>query len=142
MAPEQCQGRDVQASADIYSLSVIVYQMFCGCLPFEARTLAELLHKQIAELPTPPAVRDPGISKRVSEAILSGLAKAPEDRPPSAAAFAARLRGSTEAELKLLADGKVVANNYGNSFFPLLLACFVPYIPIMAGLYLAMRSAC
>jgi len=140
MAPEQCQGRDVQASADIYSLSVIVYQMFCGCLPFEARALAELLHKQIAELPTPPAVRDPGISKRVSEAILSGLAKAPEDRPPSAAAFAARLRGSTEAELKLLADGKGVASNYGNSFFPLLLACFVPYIPIMAGLYLAMRT--
>jgi serine/threonine protein kinase len=140
MAPEQCQGRDVRASADIYSLSVIVYQMFCGCLPFGAETLAELLHKQIAELPTSPAARDPGISKRISEVIMSGLAKNPEDRPPSATAFAARLRAGTEGELKLLADGKVVANNYGNSFFALLLACFVPYLPIMAGLFLTMRA--
>jgi len=47
----------VGPSADIYSLSVIVYQMFCGCLPFEAASLQELLKKQIEELPTAPAER-------------------------------------------------------------------------------------
>jgi eukaryotic-like serine/threonine-protein kinase len=47
MAPEQCQAADVTASADIYSLSVIVYQMFCGCLPFEAKSLTELLKRAL-----------------------------------------------------------------------------------------------
>jgi serine/threonine protein kinase len=140
MAPEQCQGMNVHASADIYSLSVIVYQMFCGCLPFEAKTPRDLLQKQIEELPIPPAERNPGISKRVSEAILGGLAKAPAARPPSAMAFAARLRAGSEGELKFLADGKVVASNHGNCFFPLLLACFAPQIPIAAALYLAAKA--
>jgi serine/threonine protein kinase len=140
MAPEQCQGTNVEASADIYSLSVIVYQMFCGCLPFEAKSLTALLQKQIEELPTPPAERDPGISKRVSAAIMRGLAKLPAERPASATEFAAQLRAGSEAELKLLANGKIVANNHGNCFFPLLLACFAPYVPTMAALYLALRA--
>jgi serine/threonine-protein kinase len=139
MAPEQCQGTNVESSADIYSLSVIVYQMFCGCLPFEAKSLTALLQMQIEELPTPPAERDPGISKRVSAAIMRGLAKLPAERP-SATEFAAQLRAGSEGELKLLANGKVVANNYGNCFFPLLLACFAPHIPIMAALYLALKA--
>jgi len=140
MAPEQCQGTNVESSADIYSLSVIVYQMFCGCLPFEAKSLTALLQKQIEELPTPPAKRDPGISKRISAAVMLGLAKLPAERPSSATEFAAQLRAGSEAELKLLANGKVVANTYGNCFFPLLLACFAPHIPIMVALYLALKA--
>ena len=140
MAPEQCQGTNVEASADIYSLSVIVYQMFCGCLPFEAKSLTALLQKQIEELPTPPAERDPGISKRVSAVIMRGLAKLPAARPSSATEFAAQLRAGSEAELKLLANGKIVANNHGNCLFPLLLACFAPYVPTMAALYLALTA--
>lgn len=140
MAPEQCQGTNVEPSADIYSLSVIVYQMFCGCLPFEAKSLTALLQKQIEELPTPPAERDPGISKRVSAAIMRGLAKLPAERPSSATEFAAQLRAGSEAELTLLANGKIVANNHGNCFVPLVLACFAPHIPIMAALYLGLKA--
>jgi len=140
MAPEQCRGTDVDARADIYSLSVIVYQMFCGCLPFNAKGLRELLQKQIEELPTPPMAVDPGISRRVSQTIMEGLAKDPASRPPSASAFAAQLRAASEGELKPLAEGKIIANNYGNCFFPMLLACFAPYIPVMGGLYLGARA--
>lgn len=140
MAPEQCRGTDVDARADIYSLAVIVYQMFCGCLPFNAKGLRDLLQKQIEELPTPPMAVDPGISRRVSQAIMEGLAKDPASRPPSASAFAAQLRVASEGELKPLAEGKIIANNYGSCFFPMLLACFAPYIPVMAGLNLGARA--
>jgi serine/threonine protein kinase len=140
MAPEQCQGTNVEASSDIYSLSVIVYQMFCGCLPLEAKSLTALLQKQIEELPTPPVERDPGISKRVSAAIMRGLAKLPGARPSSATEFAAQLRAGSEAELTLLANGKIVANNHGNCFVPLVLACFAPHIPIMAAFYLGLKA--
>src|ERR1700722_9413257 len=47
MAPEQSTGIEVDASADIYSLAAIAYQMLCGRLPFEATTLKELIRKQI-----------------------------------------------------------------------------------------------
>src|SRR5207244_1462450 len=124
----------------IYSLAVIAYQMFCGCLPFQAKSLTELLLKQIEELPVPPAKRDPGIPKRVSEAIMGGLAKAPEARPLSAMGFAAQLRAGAEAEVKLLADGKGIANNQGKSQFPMLLACFALQVPIAGALYLAARQ--
>ena len=140
MAPEQCQGANVGTSADIYSLAVISYQMFCGSLPFEAKSLADLLQKQIGELPMPPAERDRGISNRVSVAILSGLAKIPAARPPSAMGFAAQLRAATEAEVQLLADGQIVASNQENFLVPLALACFALYVPIIGTLYLAART--
>ena len=140
MAPEQCRGTNVEAGADIYSLAVIIYQMFCGCLPFESTNLKELLRKQIEEAPLAPAERDPGIPARVSRVILSGLAKDPACRPSSAIGFASQLRAASEGEVKLLADGKIVAGNQGKSLFPMLLACFAPQIPAVAVLYVAGRA--
>ena len=72
--------------------------------------------------------------------IMRGLAKLPAARPSSATEFAAQLRAGSEAELKLLANGKIVANNHGNCLFPLLLACFAPYVPTMAALYPALKA--
>ncbi len=140
MAPEQCQGTDVDASADIYSLSVMVYQMYCGCLPFEAKSLEELLKRQVEELPMPPSERDPAISRRLSQAILRGLSKIPAARPPSATALAAQLRAGSEGEKNLLVNGKVVSSNYTESFFPLLLACFAPQVLFGGVLYWLLRT--
>jgi len=140
MAPEQCQGAEVDASADIYSLSVIVYQMYCGCLPFEAKNLKELLKKQVEELPPTPSERDPGISQRLSNVIMSGLAKVPASRPPSATTLAAQLRAGSEGEKNLLVNGKVVSSNYTESFFPLLLACFAPQVLFGGALYWLVRT--
>jgi serine/threonine protein kinase len=140
MAPEQCLGGNVGTAADIYSLAVIAYEMFCGCLPFEAANSQEMLQKQVGETPISPARRDPGIPKHVSAAIMAGLAKDPTMRPPSAAMFAAQLRAGSHGEVKLLADGKIVAGNLGKVLFPMLLACFAPVIPAMTAVYLAIRA--
>ena len=140
MAPEQCQGANVGPGADIYSLSVIVYQMFCGCLPFEAENLRELLKRQIEQVPKPPAERDPGIPKRASAAIMAGLSKDPAARPPSATGFAAQLRAGSDAEMKLLEDSRLVASNHANCFVPLLLACFMPQIPILGAFFTAAKN--
>ncbi|HLJ50914.1 MAG TPA: protein kinase [Bryobacteraceae bacterium] len=140
MAPEQCRGANVEAAADIYSLAVISYQMFCGCLPFESKSLEELLRMQREDEPVAPSERDCGVSAPVSRIILSGLAKDPVARPSSAISFAAQLRAASEGEVKVLADGKIVGSNHGRSVFPLLLACFAPQIPIMGLLYLAGKA--
>jgi eukaryotic-like serine/threonine-protein kinase len=84
MAPEQCAGRDIDASADVYSLAVVAYQMLTGQVPFTAATPAAVLVAQMkAELPPPRSV-NPNLSESAESALLKGLAKQPADRWPTA----------------------------------------------------------
>ena len=43
MAPEQLAGQDVTLKSDIYSLGLVLYEIFTGKRAFEAATLAELV---------------------------------------------------------------------------------------------------
>ena len=42
MAPEQLSGTDVSSRSDVYALGLVLYEMFTGRQPFEAKTLAEM----------------------------------------------------------------------------------------------------
>jgi eukaryotic-like serine/threonine-protein kinase len=97
MAPEQAQGKAVAAS-DNYSLAVIAYQLFTGQLPFKAETPYATTVQHIVTPPPPPREVNPDISPAVERAILHGLAKEPEERPPSAQAFVAELQHALEGK--------------------------------------------
>jgi serine/threonine protein kinase len=126
MPPEQCQGDLVDHRADVYSLAVIAYQLFCGRLPFEARTVRELIDQQINSKPPAPRDLDQGISPGVSNAILKGLSKNPEDRQMSTGMLAAQIRAGAKGELGILSEGKFYTGAYPETFFGLLAACFAP----------------
>jgi predicted Ser/Thr protein kinase len=93
MAPEQLAGREVTAQSDIYSLGLVLYEIFTGRRAFEASTLAELvrLHSETAPLSPSSLVKD--LDPTVETAILRCLDPEPSHRPPSALAVAARLPG-------------------------------------------------
>ena len=144
MAPEQCQGAVVEHQADIYSLAVITYQLFCGRLPFEARSLRDLLDQQIKATPPAPQKLDPSIAPGVSDAILVGLSKDPLMRQPSAGTFAAQLRAGAIGETSFLASGKIFANNYLNCFGTLMaifLLCFIPLQTLLLALVTALAKS-
>ena len=130
MAPEQCQGAAVDHRADVYSLATIAYQLFCGRLPFEAKTMRDLLEQQIKAVPPAPRKLDGSIADGVSRAILRGLEKDPGLRQNSAGMLAAQIRAGAAGETTFLASGKIFANNYLNCFGPLLLACLAPVVVI------------
>ena len=91
MSPEQFMGQTVDARTDIYSSGVMLYQLLTGERPFEGGMTA-IMHKALnTEAPKPsdlsvtaPPALDPVVAK--------AMAKRPEDRYESAAAFAQAIR--------------------------------------------------
>jgi len=94
MSPEQAQGQALEATSDIYSLAVILYEALTGKLPFDARSPMEYIQKHVVEPPIPVSERVPGLKfpKGLDEVIAQALAKSPRDRYQSAIEFAAALR--------------------------------------------------
>lgn len=91
MAPEQAQGKP-EAASDNYSLAVIAYQLFTGRLPFSAETPYATTIQHIITPPPAPRQINPNISPAVEQVLLHGLAKAPDQRPPSAQDFVKELQ--------------------------------------------------
>lgn len=86
MAPEQAQGHAVAAS-DRYSLAMLAYQLFTGNLPFRGDTPYATMMMQITS-PLPPARRfNAAIPPVVENTLAQGLAKRPEERPPTCLDF-------------------------------------------------------
>ena len=126
MAPEQCQGLDIDGRADIYSLAVIAYEMLCGRRPFESEDYRQLVRMQIHDTPQSPRERDPSVPLALADIVLNGLDKDPAHRPPSAGAFATKLRAVTEGELTLLRKSREVFHTHTNYLLPLLIMCLLP----------------
>ncbi|HUA18553.1 MAG TPA: serine/threonine-protein kinase [Bryobacteraceae bacterium] len=93
MAPEQLAGRDVTVQSDIYSLGLVLYEVFTGKRAFEASTLAELVRLHSETTPVSPSTLVRELDPGVESAILRCLDPEPANRPPSALAVAARLPG-------------------------------------------------
>ncbi len=119
MSPEQADviGADVDTRADIYSLGVLLYELLCGVLPFDAQELRKAGHARISEFlrdsdPLKPSTRvrsvacaaevaslrrlDPrGLAKRLKGdldwIVLKAMAAAPDGRYPSASELAGDL---------------------------------------------------
>src|SRR5476649_918614 len=80
LAPEQARGEEAGASADIYALGVVAYQLISGRLPYEASSLTELALKQQQEEPATLDTLVAAVSPELADAIAVALALDPRDR--------------------------------------------------------------
>jgi serine/threonine protein kinase len=80
MAPEQVAGKSVDYRTDIYSLGLMLYEMFTGTQAFQADTAVAVALKQMRETPPPPHEVDPSIPVGIERAILKCLEKEPGRR--------------------------------------------------------------
>lgn len=91
MSPEQCRGSNIVPQSDVYGLSVTLYEMLTLDRPFIGETgsssssIAERVRWEHlhASAPSPRRI-NPQLPPAVEAIVLAGLAKDPEERPPSA----------------------------------------------------------
>jgi serine/threonine-protein kinase len=103
MSPEQAQGIKTDLRTDLYSASVILYELCVGFKPFVAGDTAELLQKHIHEEPIAPrgAAAGQRISEALEQVILRGLQKSRDDRFPDAEAMQTALEATPEGRAAL-----------------------------------------
>lgn len=85
MAPEQVSGKPVDYRTDIYSLGLVLYEIYTGVPAFNADTAVAVALKQMNEAPTPPHTLDPSFPAPVERVILRCLEKEPAKRFSSVA---------------------------------------------------------
>ena len=90
IAPEQAIGQIVDGRADLYALSVLLFEMLAGKLPFRAGDVVTLLTMHVSA--TPPLVSEVcpkplPLAEAIDELVDRGLAKTARDRYPDAEAY-------------------------------------------------------
>ncbi|EME68530.1 ATPase, partial [Paramagnetospirillum caucaseum] len=93
MAPEQTgrMNRSVDSRSDLYSLGIVLYELFTGLHPFSAQDSMEWVHCHIARQPSPPHERVMEVPVQVSAIIMKLVAKTAEGRYQTAGGLAADL---------------------------------------------------
>jgi tRNA A-37 threonylcarbamoyl transferase component Bud32 len=101
MSPEQITGKEVTKRSDIYSLGLLLYEIFTGKQAFEGSSVQELREKHTRENPTNPSEIVTGINPVVEDLIERCLKKDPEERPDSALKVAMMLPGGNPLQVAL-----------------------------------------
>jgi serine/threonine-protein kinase len=93
MAPEQLEGKEVSAKSDIYSLGLVLYEIFTGKRAFSVESLPELVRVRSESAPSKPSTLVKDLDPAVERVILRCLEPDPTNRMSSAMSVAAALPG-------------------------------------------------
>jgi serine/threonine protein kinase len=84
VAPEQVEGRLVDARSDVYALACVLYHLLTGRVPYEKPSDMARLFAHVNEAPPVPSAAEPGVPHELDEVVARGMAKDPDDRYQSA----------------------------------------------------------
>jgi serine/threonine-protein kinase len=93
MAPEQLAGEEVTFKSDIYSLGLVLYEVFTGKPAFDGKTLEEIVRVRRDSAPSRPSFLVKDLDPAVERTIMRCLEADPSARPSSALVVAAALPG-------------------------------------------------
>ena len=119
MSPEQLRGRTLDARTDIYSLSLMVYEMLTGKLPFQGRTQQEMMIARLRSDPIPlrRMRADLNLPESVERVLTKGMQRSPEERYQStlefAEAFAAAAGGGGGHPERGVGDSRILGKFFG-----------------------------
>src|SRR5580658_2077924 len=110
MAPEQLEGKDVDARTDIFAFGAVVYEMATGKRAFEGKSQASLMAKILEIDPPPISSLQPMTPPALDRVVNKCLAKEPEKRWQAASDVCDELKwiaeGGSQATLALTPAAK------------------------------------
>ncbi len=85
MSPEQCQGREMTAQSDIYSLGIVLYELLFARVPFDDESYFRVFMQHIYDTPPWDQARavELGLPDETRAVVLRAIAKNPADRQES-----------------------------------------------------------
>jgi formylglycine-generating enzyme required for sulfatase activity len=80
MSPEQWKGEGVDHRTDVYALAVLLFQMLCGQLPYQADSMPVMMYQHLSG--TLPKAESLGVTlmPEIEAVLQKGLEKEPSDR--------------------------------------------------------------
>ena len=78
--PEQAQGRAADFRSDIYSVGVVLFEIFTGKLPFQGDSIMSVILNHIQQAPPRPSTVNARVPKELEAIILRCLEKDPANR--------------------------------------------------------------
>ena len=103
MAPEQLAGESVSVRSDIYSLGLVLYELFTGREAYHAESVQDLQRMRSSSVPSAPSSFVDDMDPLVERIILRCLEHEPTRRPVSVIAVAAALPGGDPLAMALAA---------------------------------------
>src|SRR5947208_6481881 len=97
ISPEQAQGHRVEASSDLYSIGIVLYEMLTGRVPFEGESAVAIALKHVSEQPAPIRSVRLDVHPVLEAAVMRALAKDPNQRYRNADEFIAALQAARAA---------------------------------------------
>jgi hypothetical protein len=91
VAPEQIEGREVDARTDEYALACAAYELLSGAPPFPRDQAVAVIHAHLSTSAPPLSARRPGLPPEADAVLARGLAKLASFRYASCGEFAAAL---------------------------------------------------
>lgn len=86
MSPEQFMGQTVDGRSDLYSAAVVLYELLTGEVAFSG-AYTTIMHRVLNETPSPPSALNVQVPKAFDGLLAMAMAKRPDERFQSAAAF-------------------------------------------------------
>ncbi len=108
IAPEQIEGQDVTAAADIYAFGVVLYEMVTGRLPFTGDSPMATVLKRFRERPTSPRQYANTLPPEWEAAILRCLERQAGDRFATAEDAVKALQSGSRPARRALPDRRVL----------------------------------
>jgi serine/threonine protein kinase len=93
-APEQFEGRPLDARTDVYSLACVAFECLTGRVPFPREQEAAVMYAHLQSNPPKVSATRPALPAETDRVIAIGMAKRPADRYRSAGALASALGAS------------------------------------------------
>ncbi len=112
MAPEQMRSQPVDGRSDQFSLAVMAFEMLTGTRPFQADSLASLVHMVVYEKCPSARAANPSLRSEVDTVLWRGLAKLCEERYASCSEFVVALEGALQGVPDLLCRTTVTKSEH------------------------------